>query len=87
MERVNLELHIEELVLHGIDLRDRERIAAAVEHELARLFAERGVPPSLIQGGELAQLDGGRFKVHPGNGPEAIGVQVAQALYGGLYHE
>lgn len=80
----NIELHIEELVLHGFESGDRYRIGAAVEAELARLFAEQGVPPSLAQGGEMAHLDGGTFDVAPGSTAEAIGAQVAQALYGGL---
>ncbi|MBE9514414.1 MAG: hypothetical protein IMY83_05240 [Chloroflexi bacterium] len=80
----NIELHIEELVLHGFDSGDHYRIGAAVEAELARLFAEQGVPPSLMtQSGDVAHLDGGTFDVAPGSRGEAIGAQVAQALYGG----
>jgi hypothetical protein len=79
-----LELHIEELVLHGFMPQDRHWIGAAVEAELTRLFAEQGVPPSLAQGGEMAHLDGGAFDVAPSSTAEAIGCQVAQALYGGL---
>jgi hypothetical protein len=77
-------LHIEELVLHGFSPYDRYRIAAAVEAGLARLFSERGVPPSLARGGDMARLDGDAFEVAPGSRAEAIGGQVAQALYRGL---
>ena len=79
-----VDLHIEELVLHGFNPGDRYRFGAAVEAELARLFAERGVSPSLARGGEQATLDGGSFDAAPGAGPEGIGGQVAQAVYGGL---
>jgi hypothetical protein len=79
-----VDLHIEELVLDGFNPGDRHRIGAAVEAELARLFAERGVSPSLAWGAELATLDGGSFDVAPGAGPEQVGGQVAQAVYGGL---
>jgi hypothetical protein len=82
--RRSVELHIEELVLHGFSPRDRYRIAAAVEAELARLFTERGVSPSLARGGEIASLDGGSFEAAPGSGAETIGRHVAQALYGGM---
>ena len=84
MKPVNLELHIDELVLRGFSPGDRYRIGDAMERELARLFAERGTPPSLAQGSEIEGLDGGTFEVKPGFGAEAIGVQVAQAVYGGL---
>ena len=49
-EAGNIELHIEELVLHGFEPGDRHRIGEAIERELARLFAEQGTPPSLAQG-------------------------------------
>jgi hypothetical protein len=83
----NIELNIDELVLHGFAPGDRYRIAAAVERELARLFAEHGVPPSLLTGGDLASLDGDAFQVVPGAKPDAIGSQVAQSVYGGVSHE
>jgi hypothetical protein len=36
--KMNIQLHIEELLLDGFDPRDRHRIADALERELARLF-------------------------------------------------
>ena len=41
MESANLNLHIEELVLHGFAPGDRYRIGEAVQQELTRLFAEQ----------------------------------------------
>ena len=79
-----VEVHIEELVLHGFAPGDRHRIGAAVQRELSRLFAEHSVPPALAQGGEAARLNGGTFRVVPGSKAETIGVQVAQTVYGGL---
>ncbi len=78
---VAVELHIEELVLHGFAPGDRYRIAEAVQGQLTRLFAEHGVLPSMARGGEIAQLDGGAFEVTPGSKPEVLGAQVAQAIY------
>jgi len=80
----NIELHIEELVLHGFEPHDRYRIGDAVERELVRLFTEQGVPQSLANGGEIDKLDGGGFEVAPGSKAEVIGAQVARAVYGGL---
>jgi hypothetical protein len=82
--RRNVELHIEELVLHGFPPVARHRIGDAATRELARLFAERGVPSSLGEGGEIASLSGGSFEARPELGAEAVGVQVARAVYGGL---
>jgi len=80
----NVELHIEELVLRGFAPGDRYRIGEAVERELTRLLADRGVPQSLAEVGEIASVDGGAFEVAPGSRAEAVGAQVAKAVYGGL---
>lgn len=79
-----IELHIEELVLHGFAPADRHRIGDAVQRELTRLLTEQGMPASLVQRGEMARLDGGAFEIARGSRSEAIGAQVAQAVYGGL---
>ena len=81
---MNVELHIEELVLHGFAPGDRYRIGDAVERELSRLFAEQGTPPALARGGDIGRLDGGSFEAKPGSRAETIGIQAAQAVYGGL---
>ena len=82
--RPDVRLRIEELVLDGFAPGDRYRIGEAVERELTRLLAERGVPGGLAAGGEAPRLDAGWFDLAPGSGPEAIGTGVAAAVYGGL---
>ena len=81
---MNVRLHIEELVLQGFDGVDRYRVGAMVEQELARLFAEQGVPPGMAAGGAVARIDGGTFTVTPDAKPDRIGAQVAQAIYNGV---
>jgi hypothetical protein len=81
---VNVELRIEELVLHGFPPGNHDRIGESVERELTRLFTERGVPPSLARDGEVGSLGTGAFEMDPGLGAEAIGAQVAHSLYEGL---
>ena len=80
----NIELHIEELVLHGFDPGDGRRIGSALEAELTRLLTEQGLPPSLARGAEIEHLRGERFEVTPDTAPEEIGGHVARAVYGGL---
>ncbi len=81
---MNVELRIEELILQGFVLAGREHIAAAVERELARLLAERGVPRSLGQGGDMTQVDAGSFILTPDRGSDVIGAELARAIYRGL---
>ncbi len=80
----DIELHIEELVLHGFSPADRYRIAEAVERELARYFSEQGISPALLAGGAIAHIDAGAFQMQPGARPDAIGAQVARAVHRGL---
>ena len=82
---VNLELQIEELILHGFAPGDRTRIGESVQQELARLFTEQGVPLFLYQGGEVGHWDGGEFEMAAGMQAGAIGVQIAQTIYGGFH--
>ena len=81
---MGLQLHIEELILHGFTNVDRQRIGAAVEQELTRLFTERGIPATIVSGGAVARLDGGSFAVTADAKPQQIGAQVARAIYKGL---
>lgn len=84
MKPYNIELHIEELVLHGFAPGDRAAIGAAIQGELTRLFAEQGVHPSLQRSREVEKMDGGTFHIQPGTKAGTIGTQAAHAVYGGL---
>jgi hypothetical protein len=80
----SVDLQIDELVLDGFSIADRHAISDAVERELARLFAEKGAPPSITYPSETAQVDGGLLETDPTSPAEAIGARVARAIYGGL---
>ena len=81
---MNIELHIEELVLNGFKHSDQYDIGEAVEHELTKLFREQGIPPSFSRDGDTARLDAGAFKMAANSKALVIGAQVAQAVYGGF---
>jgi hypothetical protein len=76
-----LSLHVDALVLHGFPSADRFKIGRAVKQELARLFAENGVPRSLARLSDIEHLTGGSFTVNPNRQPAAIGAQIATAVY------
>jgi hypothetical protein len=82
---MKIKVHVEELVLEGLPAAHRHRIGAAVRMELARLLAERGLPPELPSGGRLPQPDGGSLGKTQGIHPEALGQQVHEAVYKGLH--
>lgn len=80
----DVELQIEEIVLRDFVGGDRHQIRAVVQQELTRLLSEQGIPPSLMEGGSIAQLQGGSFDVAPDATPEMIGTQIARSIYGGF---
>lgn len=82
MDEADVELHVEELVLHGFARRDRQAIGDAVRGELARLIAERGLPAGLAAADGAASLRGGSFRAAPGQRPAEVGAAVARAIYG-----
>ena len=81
---VQLELNIEELVLHSFSQGDRHTIGEAVECKLTRLLADRSVPQSLERDREIANMDGSVFEVGQGSRADVVGTHVAKAVYGGL---
>lgn len=76
-----LELHIEELVLHGFAAGDRFHIGDALQQELLRLFSEKDLPAMMASTGNIERMDGGTLKVASGAKPGAIGAQLAQTLH------
>jgi hypothetical protein len=81
---MNVRLHIERLVLDGVPMphRDRSRLLSAVESELARLFATRGVPHAAATGWATPAIDGG--SIAPAAHAATFGRDVARAVYRGL---
>jgi hypothetical protein len=78
----NIDLHIEELVLHGFDPRDRHGIADAVQRELARLVGERGL--AAVHGPlEIPRLDGGTIQLS-GTRAAGAGASIAGAVHSTL---
>jgi hypothetical protein len=82
---MNINLTINQLILDGLDLPHHQRpdLQAAVETELSRLLAERGLGTYLQAGGAVPSLSAPAIQV-TGNDPATLGQQIAQAVYGGL---
>ena len=76
-----MELHIDELILHGFPPDGRLSIGDAVERELGRLIAEQGLHGFAGGSVDIERLDGGAFQVAPGSPPKTIGAQVAGAVH------
>lgn len=81
---MNVDLYIEELVLHGFAPSDRYRIATAIEQELVRQITENGLGSGFTQGIEIDNLDGGEFNIAPEARPEMTGINAARQVHRGL---
>lgn len=83
---MNVNLHLERLILDGLDLPQRQRpqLQAAVEAELARLLAANGLPPAWRSGGAVPSVPGGTIQLTANRHPTHLGRQIAQAVYGGF---
>jgi len=80
-----IELHIEELVLHGFEARDCHRIAEAVQLELTRLIVANGGANSLKTPISLERIKAGAFKVQASAKPQQAGKQIAEAVFRSLH--
>lgn len=82
---MNVNLHIERLVLEGIDIEPAQRplLQAALEAELGRLIAEGGVG-GLATGGAVPAIKAGGFEMSGDGNPAQLGRQIAGAVYGGI---
>ncbi len=80
---MSIALHIERLVLDGLPAHagQRAQILAALEAELSRLLAERGLPG--VAAGAVPRVDAAPVRLAPG-APDQWGRQIAQSLVGSL---
>jgi hypothetical protein len=81
---MEIEVHIEELVLHGFPPGDRHRLGEALERELSRLLHEEWITGPMSEGAEVRMLDAGAFQVPPAARAESVGALVAQSVHRGL---
>jgi hypothetical protein len=83
---VNIQLHIERLVIEGLPLAQSQgtRVQAAVEQELSRLFVQGQLSPQLASGGALPAVTGGTIQAgHPAS-PSGLGANIAGAVFSGI---
>lgn len=83
---MNINLHIERLVLDGLPIEASQRrvVQAAVEAELSRLLTVGGISASLQSGGAMPSLRADALQLNADSNPRQIGNQIAQSIYGGI---
>ena len=83
---MNINLHIERLVLDGLDTAPGQRhlLRAAVESELVRMLTTGGLANQLTGGGALPGIVSPAIQLNGGNDPTQLGRKIAGAVYGGI---
>ena len=81
MMKQNIELHIEELVLHGFSHSDRHRIGGFIEQELTKLISNGSILKDCKQDVQIPYLDGGSFAMRSDTKIESTGVEIARSVY------
>jgi hypothetical protein len=81
---MNIEIHIEELVLRGLDVKNRNNVAQTIQRELIQLLTDRGLPAGLQHSVGIRQMRAPGFQVSQAGGDESLATQVAQSTYGAM---
>lgn len=83
---MNINLHIERLVLDGLPVEHHQGplVKAAVEAELSRLLTADGLANSLMSGGAMPSAPAPGIQLTSNRNPTQLGQQIARAVYGGI---
>jgi hypothetical protein len=81
LKRQSVALHINGLVLEGFSPADRHAIGDSVERELTRLIEEQGLTQMRGIRAPIGYMNAGRVQAVPGGSAQALGAQVARAIY------
>ena len=73
-------VHIDRLVLKGFHYQDQHAIAAGLQQELGRVFADREAVSLLSAMGDVSQLQVGGVHIEHGSMPQRVGENVAQGI-------
>jgi len=83
---VNIHLHIERLVLDGLNIGPGQgsQVKAAVEAELSRLLTEGGLAPALQVNGAMQNVRANSIQTSGNTNPSRLGQEISRAVYGGI---
>jgi hypothetical protein len=85
---MNINLHIERLVLDGINISPSQRdlLQASITTELVQLLNNGALVDNFVEGDALSRLATNSIQLTI-NKPVELGKQIAQSVYGGIGRE
>ena len=75
-------LHIDRLVLRGIDHGNAAAVASGLQAGLQELLAQAGEAPTIISAGDRYRVRAGSVRVHDGDSGRALGRAIAGKIAG-----
>lgn len=83
---MNINLHIERLILDGLPITHSQGplLQAAVETELTRLLTENGLAANLQTGIAMPSVRANGIQLTSSNSPTQMGMQIAASVYSGI---
>lgn len=83
---MNIELHIDRLVLEGLPLESRHgpHLRQAIESELHRLLQAQGLSADLQTRQSLRRVQAPTIQLGGSEQPQSLGQQIAQSIYSGI---
>lgn len=86
---MNINLHIEKLVLDGVSVEPQQQaeLKMAVESELGRLLRSNGIGSGVQLNNSFRAIQGGLITIDMYRKPFALGQQIAQSVHGGIADE
>ena len=80
---MNIELHIQQLILDGLTIEpvNRRVLQAAVGEELTRLLSSGGLRSDLLASRAVRSISAGEFQITNQMAPARLGNQIAQAVH------
>ncbi len=86
---MNINLHIERLVLDGINIASGQSrlMQAGLTTELTRMLRDRGLSPGLAKGINLSSVSTDGIEFAGSTTLKQLGRKIAQTVYGEIGHE
>ncbi|MFZ4859037.1 MAG: hypothetical protein ACOYL3_21890 [Desulfuromonadaceae bacterium] len=83
---MNINLHIERLILDGLNIGAGQgaQVKVAVEAELTRLLTEGGLAAGLEGGGAISNITAHPMRISGDASPADLGQEIARVVYGGI---
>jgi len=83
---MNINLHIERLILDGLpfEARHRATLRAEIELELVRLLTQNNVAADWLSGGAVPSMRADSIQLTAQSSPAQLGRQIAGSIYGSI---